>query len=169
MESIFSKMFLDITARIQTEVPEIKWIDQDFGQLENYGDRPSVLFPCLLLDFEDMTFSNKGERTQIGEGSVLFRLGFQPWSNTNSATPEVYRKKAMHYYELEHKLHQCLQGYGTEEFGPLIRTSAGTEERNDNLRVRQIRYSVVSDDDSVLPETSPIPEDTEPMITLKLR
>lgn len=167
MNSIFSILLLDLMQRIKTQIPEIKWIDQDLGQLEDYGDRPPVLFPCVLIDIDSVDFSNKGELTQIGEGSILFRLAFQPWSNSNAATPENYRKKALEYYELEHRLHQCLQGYGTAQYGPLIRQSANSEQRNDPLRVRQLRYSVVLEDDSVLKDVVAIPEENEVTLTVR--
>jgi len=45
MKALLTALF----ARIKT-VTAIKWIDEDFGQIDNYqGDRPPVSFPCALV------------------------------------------------------------------------------------------------------------------------
>jgi len=166
MDSIFATMFLAIQAQIKT-LASVKWIDQDLGQLENYGDRPPVKFPCVLLDFETTEFSNLGQLAQVGEGTMLVRLAFAPFSHSNGYTPDAYRQLALEYYNIEHNLHLKLQGFGSEKFGPMMRVSAVTEERNDAIRVRQLRYTISFEDVSTI--VAPTEENTFPRPPLEVK
>lgn len=39
-----------LLAQLKTEVPELKWIDLDEGQLDgNGGERPAIAFPAALI------------------------------------------------------------------------------------------------------------------------
>jgi len=148
MNSIFANMYLEIIERIKVKVPEIKYINQDFGQIDNYEERPPVSFPCLLIDFESFGFSDMGSNCQIAEGTVKLRLATAPFSNQSSITPDIVQAKAMAYYELETKLYQALHGWQGNVFGYLMREGVETEKREDELRVRAISFSTCFQDNS---------------------
>jgi hypothetical protein len=146
MKSPFATLFLQLQDRIANTVTDIKYIDQDLGQLD-VKTRPPVSWPCVLIDFENFRFKNLGENVQTAKGTVVLRLGFAPHSNSSSITPEQYRTQALRYYDLEWLLHCSIQGWSPGgEFGSMARSSAVTQDRADGYRVRELRYKIAFED-----------------------
>lgn len=146
--SPFGTLFTAIQDRIKLQVPEIRFIEQDLGQLE--FERPPVVYPCALIDFTDWTFEDAGENLQFAQGSINIRLAFEAFSTTHNITPDTFKNKALHYYDLEWKLYKSLQGWKPEKYGYLLRTAAATEPREDNLRVRVLQFSCGFEDLSAM-------------------
>lgn len=148
MDSAIANYFILLNNRIVAQVPEIRYIDQDLGQLDFYQERPAVSWPCVLLDVGDFTFSNYGNLSQSGEGQIVIRLGFTPFSSANSKAPDLVKFKALKFYDIEHKLVNALHGWtpDTGDYGNLIRVSATTEKREDPFRVREIRFKLAFED-----------------------
>lgn len=151
MNSYFGQLFLDLSDRIKTQVPAIKWVDQDLGQLEDYEVRPAVDFPCVLIDFAATSYTQLTEDSQIGDVTVLLRLGFAPFSQANAAAPTSVREKALEYFEIEQLLFQAVQGFQTEYSGSMMRMSTDTEQRDDKIRVRILSFATSYEDYSMLP------------------
>lgn len=147
MTSPFARLFLALQERIAQQVPEIKHIAQDMGQL-SAKSRPPVSWPCVLIDFDDFRFDNLSENVQVAKGTIILRLGFNPHSPTGKDTPTDYREAALAYYDIEWNLHKAIHGWSPEgeEYGHLVRTSATTQRRQDGYRVRELTYSICFDD-----------------------
>lgn len=147
--SLFAQLFLAIQEQIEKEVPEIRQIDIDLGQLETYETRPAVSFPCVLIDFPATPYSNHSQGWQWADVNVTIRLGFTPFSSASSITPDVTKEQALHFFELENKLYEALQGFTAGGcIQPLIRVSAATERREDAYRVREIQFTTGTEDDT---------------------
>ena len=69
VQSFFALFLLAIQDRIKTKVPSIAWTDQDLGQLEEETERPSVAFPCVLIDFQNTNYSELHEGVQWAENT----------------------------------------------------------------------------------------------------
>lgn len=150
MNSPFATLIIAIMERLKSEVPELRWIDQDLGQLEMEG-RPSVGFPCLLIDFGGWKYETIGENIQDASGFVILRLAVDAWSNTNSLTHAKWREQGLSFYDLEWKIYKALQGWKPphseeREYGYMLRTNTDREEREDNLRVRSMSFSCSYED-----------------------
>lgn len=163
MESFHAQLFLAIQARIESEVSEIRWIDQDLGQLEFYTERPSVSWPCLLIDIGGTNYEDESQYKQDGSVSIELRLGFPPFSSAANASPKSVKENALKYYELEQKVYVALQGWQPiitvdeidEEIAqPLVRKSSVTEKRDDPYRVRVLTYATNYQDASAMPESN---------------
>lgn len=148
MNSPYSKIFIEIMARIKDRVPEIRYINQDIGQLDNYTDRPAVSWPCILIEFEDFNFSDANAGIQIGEGALMIRLAHNPFSDSSSLTENAVREKALQYNELSYKVNQALHGWSGESFGALMRSADNKIPREDGIRLREITYTTVFYDTS---------------------
>lgn len=157
MESFYSLMLVALQQRIEDKVPEIRYIDQDFGQLDFYKDRPAVALPCLLVDFTNTTYDTLSQQEQLGKVMIQCRLGFQPFSNSNNLTPSQFKEKALAYYELERKVFLALQNWAPDEMcQPLVRLNEGSEKREDPLRVRIMMFDTTFQDDGARPVTEKI-------------
>lgn len=142
MDSFFSKFYCDLLDRLQSEVPELKWIEQDFGQ-DQTDMRPNVAFPAALIDFPAVVYSDIGELGQMATVSVQVRLLVSPYSQSYAAAPSDTREDALNYFELEHKVVEVLHGwYPTSGYcQPLVRRSASSQNRGDiGLRIRTVTF-----------------------------
>ncbi len=140
--------------------PYFRIVDQDLGQLEQ--ERPPVSWPVVLIDMDSLHFKPIGQNAQTGEGTIILRLGFPPYSSASSLTPQEYKELALYYYDLEQILYQALHGIPPDTwqlqpsftpteawadyFGAMMRQSVKTERRNDTLRVRIITYTIGLED-----------------------
>lgn len=163
MNNLFGQLYLDLSERIKTAVPEIRWIDQDFGQLERFEYKPEVAFPCALIDFIQANYSNLSQLAQVGEINVNIRLGFSPFSQSYHSAPTNVKEKALEYYDIEQKVFQALQGWSpqppaawdTDEpyTQPFMRVSAVTEQRDGDpigLRIRVLTFTTSLEDESAM-------------------
>jgi hypothetical protein len=163
MNNFFGQLYLDLSNYLKTSVPELKWIDQDFGQLETFEYRPNVDFPCALIDFLQSSYSNGAELSQFGDLTISIRLGFAAFSSSAQAAPLNVKEKALAYYALEQKVFKVLQGwqpvYEDENYTqPFIRMSAQTEQRisasgaqdASGLRVRVLMFNTTFEDQSAM-------------------
>lgn len=150
---MFKLLYTEIMTRLLREVPEIKYIDQDLGQLDYYnGSRPPVGFPAVLIDFSEATFEELGvNNVQLATVTVNIRLAFTPYTSANNLQIGSFAEDALEFYELENKIHKALQGHNlTDDFRELYRMNAVTEKRDDAMRVRNIAYGVGFEDDSTI-------------------
>jgi hypothetical protein len=159
MDSIYANLFVQLQTQLQTEVPELRWIDFDHGQLEIEGDRPAVSFPCVLIDFNGSQFSQLLQNIETADNCVIqIRIAFAPYSNTNQLTPVDSKAKALNYFEIENKVYRALKGWYATLFDadeneyaicqPLNRIADATEKREDTLRVRNLLFATSYEDDT---------------------
>lgn len=164
MNSPFSTLFLAVQARLKVEVPEILFTEQDLGQLEE--QIPSVTYPCALIDLTDWAYETAGENIQFATGAIHIRVCMEAWSQTSNITPAKWRAKALSFYDLEWKVYKALQDWQPPGYGAIIRESVSTEGREDNLRVRLMRFTCNFEDFKATPVYNmaplPPPEFTAP-------
>ena len=158
-QSYYSLLCVALKARIQQSVPEILLVEQDFGQLANYNTMPSISWPCVLIDFTPLDYSNESLFVQWGDVTVRLRLAYPPVT-----PPDSVSDKALALYEIEGKLFKALQGWQpTDEEGnaigePLMRAQTSTEVPNEydvrGIRVRIISFATAFEDSSATPVNS---------------
>lgn len=143
MNSADAKLFEAILKRIQEQVPEVRYINQDLGQLENYEIRPAVSWPCVLLDFDDFDFSDAGnDLVQVGEGFVQVRVGLVQYSQSDNLVPDNIRANSLKYFDVADRINKALHGWAPEGCSRLLRRKSVTEKRDDDIRVKILRYAV---------------------------
>lgn len=153
-----ANLYQSMIQMIATGAPVFRYIEQDLGQLENYEIRPPVTWPCCLIDFEDTKFSDAGDQyIQFADGIVSFRLGLVKYTDSNNLVPANIRENALQYFEVEHNLFTALHGKAANGFSKFIRVAAGTEKRDDDIRVRIVKFSYSYTDDSAKPVRRKVP------------
>lgn len=151
--------FEAIIKYLDESVPEIKHIDQNLGQLTGNSTRPSVSFPCVLIDFKNFGFSDMTTNQQLAVGDLVIHMGFAQITPSSNIVEAVYRECALEFYELEQKLHEALQGWSPgDEFGYLTRISGDSENILKGIRICEIRYRMEYEDNSTKPELRSIPK-----------
>lgn len=166
LQSPQANLFQLLIERLNDKVPEIRFIEQDIGQLENYEIRPPVSWPCCLIDMEEFKYSDaQNVHTQIAEGIVSLRIGLVKYTDSHNLNSEVVRENALQYYEVEHKVFKALHGWNPAGFGKLLRRASATERREDDIRVRINKFAVSFTDESAKPVTQKIPRPTPNLLT----
>lgn len=157
LQSFFAQLLQKLQTQITTQVPAIKWVDQDLGQLEYYDQRPAVSWPCVLIDFGNTNYDEMQGNVQLGNAQFTLRLGFPSFSPSQAGAPDSVKEQALQYYELEQLLYQAIQGYNADGLmQPCTRISAQTERREgDNFRVRVIVFNTIFMDDSAAESFTP--------------
>lgn len=151
LQSPFGKLYIAVSYRLQAKVPAIKWIDQNFGQLnivESAEYRPPVLFPCVLIDMVNFQFEELTAGAQRATGNILITIATAPFSNSNFKTPTPQREKALEYYEIEHQVHAALHGWAPAGFERILRRTVDKQEREDSIRERAILFEVSFTDEA---------------------
>lgn len=148
--SFFARYYLDICERIRTEVPEIEWIEQDFGQDVFDKWRPNVAFPAVLIDFPTVSYDAEATTSQFGEVTLSVRLLVAPFTQSYDDAPIEVKEDALQYFEIEQKLINALHGWQPEDeyCQPLIRSSIQSNNRNDiGLRIRNLAFTTAYEED----------------------
>lgn len=154
MDAILANVFLAVQNRL-AESDEMRFIDQDLGQLEidEIGERESpVAFPCALFDFVDVRYSDDSEYLQQGEAVLEVRIALLAYAAATHYKSDKHIQNALKYYNIEHRINKLLHNWSDDRyFNPLSRISARTERRKDNIRVRVLTYSFGFRDNTATP------------------
>lgn len=127
------QLYFDLAARLQAEVPALKWIDLEWGQLAE--DRPSVAYPCALIDIEYPNCTDEGEGWQQCAVRVTIRFAFAAAGQTAGVAPTLVQTRALEMWDVLDAAFSALQGWSTNEASAFGRRSQTTERRRDNLKV----------------------------------
>jgi hypothetical protein len=142
LESPEANLMQLLFTKFGADLPEYRFVEQDLKQLENYEIRPAVSWPCCLIDIEEMRYSDSvGNNHQIAEGFITFRSATVKYTDINNLTPVLKREAALGYLEIENKLFKKLHGWNPTGFGKLLRRSSITELREDDIRVKVIKFA----------------------------
>jgi hypothetical protein len=127
------------------EMPELRTVDEDYGQLEmiNQENRDTypLTFPALLIDAADVSWSNIAGLSQKGEATVRARLIIDCYDDTHygSTTTERISERAA----MRAKVHKLLQGYRIDNEAQLIRTNSRFYTWDHGIKVYEQTYTGV--------------------------
>ncbi len=133
-----------------SEVTELKYIDENWGQLDYYSPNMPVKWPCCLIDINDVNFTNQGiDRTkepnnrQIGKATIRLTLANLKLSNTSMQAPQTQKNQAWLIWDLAQKIHEKLHGFYPESnSSKMLRQSLRRSVRDDGVQEYFITYSV---------------------------
>jgi hypothetical protein len=141
-----------IISRLKASVEELKYIDEDWGQLDM--QKSPVKYPCCLIYINEVSWSDTGRGHQIGIAEMIFRIAAMRLSGSMSggsaeATSEQ-RMSALSILELLKKIHDAIHGWSpdTDEdlagilVGPLTRTIMRRTARRDGVQEYEMKYLV---------------------------
>lgn len=134
------ELFIAVCDRLEKEVPQLRWIDAEEGQL-NVSERPPVAFPCCLVDISYPSCeTHMGGRQKIN-AQIQLKVAFQPGGNTNAAAPVQIRERALARIDILDRIHEALQWWNAgNRCNPMRRLRSAPEKRADGLKVYTIVY-----------------------------
>lgn len=147
----------ELIESIQTRLAnngDIKYVDENWGQLDYYSPHPPVKWPCALIDIVDVNFSNIGRDTsqvpvnrQQGLVTVEIRIANLKISNTSAKAPNLQKDYGLSTWDLLEEVHQELHGWNPIPSGSkLIRGTVNRVRRDDGIQEYAIRYTLELND-----------------------
>lgn len=146
MESILKS----IQNKLGTEVTDLKYVDENWGQLDLYGPEIPVQWPCSLITLNSANYSNLGTDVSAKpmnrqEATVSVELTFAKLKLTNTSfrTPAFQKDKAWEIWEIVRKAHEVLHGWNPAvNCGKMIRMGMSSVRRDDGVQEIRVVYSV---------------------------
>jgi hypothetical protein len=107
--------------RIAERIPELKYVDKDWGQLYA-GPPPAVSFPCALVDVAGIDFTAMHGGRQRARGTFSVTVANLRTGSGSARSPQ--KDDAFKTVELLQGVHNALHMWNGEgNWTPLIRTS----------------------------------------------
>lgn len=134
-------LFIALCDLLEAQVPEVRWIDADEGQINSQNNRPPIAFPCVLIDMiypQTEALNAQSEKIRV---QFSLRIAFEGYGQTSSVAPEEVRERALERLDILEKIHRTLQWWSYErQINPLRRQRVITERRQDGLKVYNMIY-----------------------------
>jgi hypothetical protein len=145
-------LLTDIQDRLTAQVPALKYIDEDWGQLDDYSPNFPVKWPCALIDCFNAAYENTGNKTQLGLAMIRVRVADIKLSNSSAKAPAAQKSKSNSFRVLINDIYKALHGWsGHNHYSALIRVSERRIPRNDGVREQEVMYSVEIKDAAAAP------------------
>ena len=131
-------------------VAALKYIDEDWGQLDDYGTHTPVKWPCCLIDFTDADYSDIGvdraatpKNRQQALGSITLNFANSKLTNSSRNAPIVQKDNAYLLLGVIEDVHKIIQGFRpAENSGGLIRKSFKRVKRDDGIQQYRVVYTI---------------------------
>lgn len=136
------EIFIAVCDYLKEEVPELKWIDAEDGQLST-NERPPVAFPCCLIDMAYSACNTLTGAKQQVTVQLQLRVAFMSDGSTNTAAPLMVREHALKRMDILEKIHRALQWWTNGRmFMPMRRIRVTSERRADGIKVYNMLYQM---------------------------
>jgi len=153
-----SELFKEIRDLLNSKVPELKWIDMDWGQLDLPDQSYPLLFDCALIGFPDIDWKTGSRKLQDGDVQILVKIGVDVFNDTyvagNISAPDV--QYALSKMQLVDRIFAVLQGFEGTFFNKLDRIKSSEDKRQDGLKVFQELYMTRMRDTSAIKLVTPV-------------
>ena len=123
-----------VMERLQEQVPDLRYIAEDWGQLDFYNDAPPVKFPCALISVSNIKFESQTAGTRWATMTILIRVADAPAVSGTMAAPEAYRNRAFASFDLMDTIGNVLYAFGGDEFNELEQKTITHYSREDAIR-----------------------------------
>ena len=143
------KALLEKIQQQVSEIAELKYIDENWGQLDYYSPNMPVQFPCALIDVQQVQFTNLGRdmskkpvQRQIGQVSIKITIANMRLSNSSMQAPRRQKEEVWAIWGIIEKKHQQQNGVSLlPNVSALIRSSQSRTLRDDGVQEYEVYYS----------------------------
>jgi hypothetical protein len=144
------KQFLENTQNKISEISALKYVDEDWGQLDDYTPNPPVLWPCCLIDMSNVDFSDIGmdkkalpQNRQEATGSITVTFANLKTTNTSFKAPQTQKDNVWSIHSLIEDVHGKIHGFApVVGSGKLMRKSFKRIKRDDGIQQYQVIYTI---------------------------
>ncbi len=144
------KVILQNIQTILATIPELKYIDEDWGQLDDYSPNPPTQFPLVLLDIGSLQYSDISKdrsaipvNRQMATGTIVLSIANLKLTNTSFKAPQTQKNAAWSIWDIIEKVHQKLHGISVESsVGAMMRTAMRKVKRDDGIQEYEVTYTI---------------------------
>lgn len=138
-----------LLTRLSGQIPALKMIDFDMGQLGvlDLDLRPSVKFPCALIDITYPRCTDISGDIQLVESMIKIRLAFETPLPTDSNATKARRDAALLIFDTVDLVYKALQGYSAAGiFTELSRRSQVPDNRYAGIKIIEMIFDTTFED-----------------------
>ena len=137
-------ILLPLIEHIAEGMPQLSLVDEDYGQLEVIDEEGKemypITYPAVLIDLEQVDWSEVAGKSQMGEARLKIRLIIDCYDDTHASSGTLYRIQER--AELRRQMHELLQGFKvTPEASGLMRTESKFYTGNHGIKIYQETYT----------------------------
>lgn len=145
---MFKPLLIELQNRISA-IAELKYTDENWGQIDYYSPNMPVQWPCALIDIQSAQFSNIGkdfsknpQARQMGQVLIKITLANLKLSPTSARTTAVQKQEAWHVMDLLESIHQQLHDHSPlPNCSKLLRQSFQRIIRDDGVQEYAVYYA----------------------------
>lgn len=149
MEDLIQNI-ITTTVNKLSEAAVLKYQDENWGQLQFFGEQCPVQWPCALVDVSSAQFSNIGkqrgkvpEERQQGILTLEITVGNIKLTNTSGRAPKSQVRVGLSIWEIVNEVNKVLQGWNpNRQTGGFIRTAIQSITRDDGIQEKKIVYTI---------------------------
>lgn len=131
-------------------IPELKYIDEDWGQLDDYSPHPPTQFPLALIDIGSLEFSHIGmdkkvvpQNRQMATGTIVISIANLRLTNTSFKSPKQQKNNVWDIWNIIECVHQQLHGFKPDcNSGAMMRANLRRIKRDDGIQEYEATYTV---------------------------
>ena len=125
-----------------SEIPELKYVDENWGQAESGQPNP-IKYPMALIDVESTGWSDMGNHAQSGQASIVIAVSALRLGNTSHGVPEGQRDHAFAFYDLMYAIHCKLHHWKpADNAGRMVRLSQQRIRTRNGVKTAEIVFGV---------------------------
>lgn len=161
---MLTPILISIRDRLAAEVPAAKYVGFDNNQIEE-GIRPSVKFPCILVNHAEVEWSSLGQNKQLGTGEFRIHIITEQLTPSSSRASGTQTNHALAGYDIERAVFLALHGWACPAAANnrMARIRTGSRAADDLLSITvTFRLNVPED---YPPLTQPLGITPTPVIT----
>lgn len=140
---------ITIQQTLQT-ITELRYVDEDWGQMDDYSPNPPTQFPLALIDVGNLQFSDISrdrnlvpQMRQMASGTVTIRICDLRLTNSSGRAPAGQKALIFGIWDLIDKVHAKLHGNVIGgSAGALMRTNLRKRRRDDGIQEFELTYTV---------------------------
>lgn len=161
------QMVQNIQDRLVQKVPALKYVDQDWGQMDFWREHP-VKYPCALIDVQSAGYTNDGNFIQRGVVTVVIRLFDLKLSNSSQKAPDNQKENAKKIWQLIEDVNKAIHGQNflQEGYGLPMRTQMRRTKREDGCYQTELYYTIGFTDKTCVPV--PVTTPVRPLVTVSV-
>lgn len=145
-----SKQVLQSIQDILTTTPGIKYVDEDWGQLDDYSPNPPTQFPLALIDIGNLQYSDIGkdktatpQNRQMATGTIVISIANLKLTNSSGRAPQTQKNHAFAIWDIVEGVHGKLHGVVVGgSAGALMRTAMRKVKRDDGIQEYEVTYTI---------------------------
>jgi hypothetical protein len=135
------ELFNNIQKQIGQNFPNLKLIDEDYGQLEaSEKDKNTypLFFPAVLISLPEIRWENLGGGYQRGKATIKVKLAFDCYDDTyyGSGTSDKISERLAFVISI----HDVLQGFKSGRCSPLVRKGSSEYSLEHGIKVYETLY-----------------------------